>query len=115
MRRESPAAVSFEKAGFVGSDAAFAEVRDEDASGVHHEGDAHFVSHLAEDVANDGVLQELAELVLNRGDGFALESRVVVLTRSRLTLASPFGQPAAVYLGPSLPASVRILRARMRG
>jgi phosphate-selective porin OprO/OprP len=40
------------------------EIRDEDATRVHHEGDAHFGAHLAEDVADDGIEQELAELLM---------------------------------------------------
>ena len=55
----------------------FRQVRDEDASGVHDERDADLCAHLPEDVADDRALEELTELVLDGGDGLALEAGIV--------------------------------------
>ena len=66
-----------EQVRFVMTEFTFRKVGDEQASVVHQERDAHTILHLAENVANDRTGQELAELVLNRGDGFSLKARVV--------------------------------------
>lgn len=58
------------------ADLAFGKVGDEDAAFVHDKGDAHLVAHLADDVADDGGEEQLAGLVLDRGDGFAHEARL---------------------------------------
>ena len=68
-----------EQVGFVVADLALGEVGDEDAALVHDKGDAHFVAHLADDVADDGGEKQLADLVLDRGDGFAHEARLPAL------------------------------------
>lgn len=68
-----------DEAGFVGAEFSFGKIGDEDAAGIHHEWDAHLGAHLAEDVANNRVQQKLADLVLDRSDGLALEPRIVSL------------------------------------
>ena len=68
-----------EQVGLVVADLALGEIGDEDASLVHDKGDAHLVAHLADDVADDGGEKQLADLVLDRGDGLAHEARLPAL------------------------------------
>ncbi len=56
---------------------ALGQVGDEQALVVHDEREAHPVPHLAENVPNDGIQQELPELVLDRRDGLPTEPVVV--------------------------------------
>ena len=56
---------------------AFGEIGDEEASVVHRERDAHLGFDLAQNVANHGIQEELADFVLDRGDGLTLETRVI--------------------------------------
>ena len=57
----------------------FGEVGDENSFVVHDEGETDPVPNLPENVANHRIQQELAELVLDRRDGFALEAWIVGL------------------------------------
>ncbi len=66
-----------QEVGFVVAHAALAEVGDEDAGVVHDEGDGDAVPHLAEDIADDGRLEQGTDFVLNRGDGFPHEAWIV--------------------------------------
>ncbi len=65
-----------DEVGFIVADLAFGEIGDEDAPLVHDKGDAHLAAHLADDVAQDGGEQQLADFVLDRCDGLALEAGV---------------------------------------
>jgi hypothetical protein len=53
------------------------QVRDEQPPVVHGEGDVHALAHLPQNVSHDRIQDELADLVLDRGDGLALEVLVV--------------------------------------
>ena len=64
---------------FVVTDLALSEVRDEDATLIHHEGDAHLAADLTDDVADDRGKEKLAHLVLYRRDGLAFEPLIVAL------------------------------------
>lgn len=68
-----------EQVGFVVADLAFGEVGDEDAAFVHDKGDAQLVAHLADDVADDRGEEQLACLVLDRGDGLTHKARLPAL------------------------------------
>lgn len=58
---------------------AFGQVGDEQPPVVHDERDVHPLPHLAKDVADDRVQEELAHLVLDRRDGLPPEPLVVAL------------------------------------
>ena len=58
---------------------AFGQVGDEQPSIVHDEGDVHFLFDLAQNVPNHRIQKELADFVLDRRNGLALEPLVVVL------------------------------------
>ncbi len=68
-----------EQVGLVVADLAFGEIGDEDAAFVHDKGNAHFAAHLTDDVADDWREEQLANFVLNRGDGLALEAGIPAL------------------------------------
>lgn len=55
----------------------FCKIAVEDTAIVHNEGKTHLALHLAQNVSDDGIGEKLAELVLNRGNGLALEARIV--------------------------------------
>ena len=63
-----------EQIGLVVAKLALGEIGDEQPPGVNRKGDVHLAFHLAQNVADDGIQQELAELVLDGGDGFALKA-----------------------------------------
>ncbi len=65
-----------EQVGLVVANLPFGEVGDEDAAFVHDKGNAHLVAHLTDDVADDWREEQLANFVLNRGDGLALEAGI---------------------------------------
>ena len=77
-----------EQVGFVGAEFAFRQVRDKDAAGVDHEAEVDFRFHLAENVSDGRVHEELADFVLNRCDSFAHEPWIV---------ASEFVRPIAAH------------------
>ena len=58
------------------ADLAFGEVGDEDALLIHDKGNAHFAAHLADNVAQGRGEEQLTDLVLDRGDGLALEAGI---------------------------------------
>ena len=57
----------------------FGQIGDEQPAIVHDEADIHFGLHLPQNVANHRVQKELADFVLDRRDGFPLETLVVIL------------------------------------
>lgn len=65
-----------DEVGFVVADLAFGEVGDEDAPLIHDKGNAHFAAHLADNVAQGRGEEQLTDLVLDRGDGLALEAGI---------------------------------------
>ena len=81
----------------------FREIGDENAASVHHKRDAHFRAHLAENVSDNGIEQELPQLVLNWRDGLALEARFVLLVFVRPERAhervAHFAHDAAAVIG----------------
>jgi hypothetical protein len=66
-----------EQVGFVSPEFAFGEVGDEHAAGVHHEAEVHPGFHLSKNVPDGRVHEELADFVLNWGDGFPDEAIIV--------------------------------------
>src|SRR6185503_7267575 len=66
-----------EKIRFVVADASFREIGNKYPAVVHDKRDTHLVSHLAENVSDNGIEKELSELVLNWNYGFATEARFV--------------------------------------
>ena len=59
------------------SEPAFGQVGDEQPSVVHDEWNVHFLFDLAQDVSDHRIQKELADLVLDRRDGLALEALVI--------------------------------------
>src|ERR1035438_9613289 len=64
---------------FVVAETPFGEVCDEEPFIVHDEGNLHLGLHLAQNVPNNRIQKELAQLVLNRRDGLALKALVIPL------------------------------------
>ena len=62
---------------FVGAEFSFGQIGDEHAAGVHDEAEIYFGFHLAEDIADRRVHEELADFVLNRSNGFAHKPRII--------------------------------------
>ena len=59
------------------AEAAFGQIGDEEPLVIHDEPEADFGADLPENVAHHWIEEKLAELVLNRCDGFTHEARIV--------------------------------------